>query len=358
MKKQKLIVILAMTALMVLIVPVIVTAQSANSSKPKITLYSVGSYNDGTKDVACYWKDGIRQTLDVSGISDARASGIAVSGSTVYVVGSYKNGNNKNNICYWKDGVRQTLDHQGIDVSYNDYYGAIAVSGTSVYIAGEYFRPGDGNTTYLCYWKDGIRTDLDRSGLRMPYIHSIAVSGSSVYVTSSSHHIRGYRDTYLSSELYWKNGVRKILVQENKTSLLMTISGTNVYFAGLLSNNVASYMKEDEGIWRPIDLEGIRAIPYAIVASGSSFYTAGVGSDDNGYYWVNGIRHLLNIPESNFDDNYSIRAIAVTGSSVYVAGLKKINSNERVLCYWENGELHNIGTIVGGSLHKTIIILE
>jgi hypothetical protein len=343
MKNQKLIVILAMTALMVLLVPVIATAQSANSSKPKITLYSAGSYNDGTKRVACYWKDGIRQSLDVSGISDARATGIAVSGSSVYVVGDYTN---KDNICYWKDGVRQTLDLQGIDQSFTNY-GAITVSGTSVYIAGHYYRPGDGNTSYLCYWKDGIRTDFERTRSDIS-IYSIAVSGTSVYVTDYSSP---------SARLYWKDGVRKTYVQDYSDGLaLITISGTTVYFTKR-SNYVSSYMKEDEGIWRPIDLEGIRATPYAIAASGSSFYAAGVGSDDNGYYWINGIRHSLNVPEGKFD-NYSISAIAVSGSSVYVAGSKYINSNERVLCYWENGEFHNIGTIVGGSLNKTIIVLE
>jgi len=358
MKKQKLIVILAMTAFMVLFVPVIATAQSTNLPKPKITLYSAGSYNDGTKDVACYWKDGIRQSLDVSGIPFSRATGIAVSGPTVYVVGIYENSKNRLNICYWKDGVRQTLDHQGIDGSLS--YGAIAVSGTSIYIAGEYSRPSDGNTTYLCYWKDGIRTELDARGLRMPYISSIAVSGTAVYVIGSSFHVRGPRDTYLTSRLYWKDGVRKIFPQNNANpSLLIAISGTTVYFADQLSNFVASYMKEDEGIWRPICSEGTKAIPDAIAAFGSSFYAAGhaVSFDgNNGYYWVNGIRHSLNIPESNFD-NYSIRAIAVSGSSVYVAGSKSINNNERELCYWENGELRNIGTIVG-SLEKMIIILE
>lgn len=349
MKNQRLIIILAMTALMVLFVPVIATAQSANSSKPKITIYSVGSYNDGTKRVACYWKDGVRQTLDVLSMSDSNATGIAVSGSTVYVVGNYNNNNNKNNACYWKDGVRQTLDHQGIGSSYA-IFGAIAVSGTSVYIASEYFRPDDSDTVYVCYWKDGIRTDLDRSGLRSTEIYSIALSGTSVYVLGYSSH------TKPSTRLYWKNGVRKILHQINAYSkTLIAISDTTVYFADQI-NNVPSYMKEDEGIWRPFDSEGIKAYPRAITASGSSFYAAGEGFDDNGYYWVNGIRHSLNIPESNFN-NYGIRAIAVSGSSVYIAGIKYINKNESALCYWENGELHNIGTIVG-SLGKMIIVLE
>ncbi|MDR0442084.1 MAG: hypothetical protein LBH44_01595 [Treponema sp.] len=47
-------------------------------------VYIVGYYNDGNKDIACYWEGGVKTDL-YNGTGDSSASAIAVSGNSVYI---------------------------------------------------------------------------------------------------------------------------------------------------------------------------------------------------------------------------------------------------------------------------------
>jgi hypothetical protein len=74
--------------------------------------------------------------------------GIAISGSDVYVAG-WESISGKDIACYWKNGVKTVLDGTwGRD---------IAVSGSDVYVAGV----DRGEIVVACYWKNGVKTVLD-----------------------------------------------------------------------------------------------------------------------------------------------------------------------------------------------------
>ena len=55
---------------------------SGGGSPPAV--YAAGYYNDGAKDVPCYWKDGARTGLELpGGAGDGYAFSIAVAGASV-----------------------------------------------------------------------------------------------------------------------------------------------------------------------------------------------------------------------------------------------------------------------------------
>ncbi|NLJ05750.1 MAG: hypothetical protein GX435_08635, partial [Exilispira sp.] len=62
-------------------------------------IYVAGYYNNGSKDIACYWKDETKVDLETS--STSKANSIYVSGSDIYVAGYYNDGT-KDIACYWK----------------------------------------------------------------------------------------------------------------------------------------------------------------------------------------------------------------------------------------------------------------
>ena len=138
---------------------------------PPGTVYTAGYYYDEGGSKACYWQNGTRVDLD-----GRAASAIAVSGSDVYVAGTYLDGNPQ--ACYWKNGTRVDLDgHEAR---------AIAVSGSDVYVAGSYLGTVYGVGMYnsqtivtdkACYWKNGVRVDLPNPGVGGTQAWDIAVLG-------------------------------------------------------------------------------------------------------------------------------------------------------------------------------------
>jgi hypothetical protein len=132
--------------------------------------------------------------------SETHIYDFTVSGQDVYVLGytgTHSSSNvyimNDHNYWYSKNGVKTTIPKSDLDsVSVSN----IAVSGSDVYIAGKYYITI--NNWYVgkaCYWKNGVRTDLDDSD-HYP-VGDMVAAGSDVYITG-----------YSSSPCYWKNGTR------------------------------------------------------------------------------------------------------------------------------------------------------
>ena len=126
-----------------------------NRSKGQIVtnVYIVGSYIDGERQIACYWKNGEKINLDDALLSSDAYDIVVLSDDTIYISGEYKDGS-KIKTCYWKDGIRT-------DIYDGSGYGepkslAISFDG-SVYVAGRYY---DGEKRVACYWKDGVKIDL------------------------------------------------------------------------------------------------------------------------------------------------------------------------------------------------------
>ena len=114
-----------------------------------------GYYLEGSKNVACYWKDGVRQRLDLSSISgDCFVNHVYIDGGSFIISGGYNVGY-RSISCYWEDGVWQSLDYSGLLESVlttnpRKYFG-------SVYCGGAY---RNGSNYGVCYWKDGVRYDF------------------------------------------------------------------------------------------------------------------------------------------------------------------------------------------------------
>jgi hypothetical protein len=122
------------------------------------------------------------------------ATGIAVSGSDVYVTGySYDltySSNDMPSPVFWKNGVLDSLFITGNQAQTV----AVAVQGSDVYIAGSSLGLGS-NTMAEC-WKNGV---LDSLGEGVP--NAIAVSGTDVYVVGEAHN----SNTEFVA-VCWKNG--------------------------------------------------------------------------------------------------------------------------------------------------------
>ncbi len=70
-------------------------------------VYVAGRYNDGKRDVACYFKNGIKTDLN----SKSEKSG--VTSIFIYEIDIYAVGND-DGACYWKNGVKTKIGN-GID---------------------------------------------------------------------------------------------------------------------------------------------------------------------------------------------------------------------------------------------------
>lgn len=74
--------------------------ESNNNNPKEYKVYVSGFYNNGSREVACYWKNGIKTDLSGSSESNDIANSIYVSSGDVYASGYYFNGSLWI-ACYW-----------------------------------------------------------------------------------------------------------------------------------------------------------------------------------------------------------------------------------------------------------------
>jgi len=241
-------------------------------------IYFVG--RDGND--AVYWLNGNRNILPrTQGRAEAKA--IAISGSNIYIIG-----NNGNNSGYWLNNNWNTLTNRANEVD------AITISGSNVYIAGT-----EGKN--LVYWVNGrkvvIPTELGVNSDPLitanlyPFVKSIAVSGSDIYILGYEGfqgHIEG---------VYWLNGRRNRL-----DGNAITIFNSNIYIVGEVNRELI----HDDGyvqtypeafLWQngnqtilPRNNDWSTAV--AITVSNSNIYIVGTDGVEN-VYWVNGRQVIL-----------------------------------------------------------------
>jgi hypothetical protein len=174
------------------------------------------------------------------------ATGIAVSGSNVYVTGQENShpGNYqwKSTPCYWINGKLQVLPLTGTE----GYAAAIAVSGSNVYIAG---WDGNRENTKPCYWLNGVQQALPLTGTK-GYAVAIAVSGSDVYIVGSDGDTPGY----------WLNGTWQALPVAGTQGSAggIAVSGSDVYIVGS-NGDTPGYWLTARG--RPFPLPEQRSSP-------------------------------------------------------------------------------------------------
>jgi hypothetical protein len=331
--------------------PITVAANgnSATSSDAFMLLSFAGYYNDGTKDIPCYWTRTKRTDLAGDGINSAYAFSLAASsGGTVYVVGYYYDGAKEMEIpCYWagtETGTTRT-DLAGDDTN-NAVAFSIAVSGSTVYIAGIYY---DGTKAIPCYWTvtgtGTARTDLD-GGANDAIAFSIAVSGSMVYTVGA--YYDGAKDIPCCWIATGSDITRTDLgvgVDEAIANSI-AVSGDTAYIAGIYydgTKDIPCYWTVAGNAVTRIDLgDGAHsAVADSIAVSGGEVYTAGFyvdGANAFPCYWTGTSRTIV----ANYDAY--VVSLAVSEGTVYTAGSYYIPAKDISMpCYWTGTTSTNLG---------------
>lgn len=179
------------------------------------------------------------------------------------------------------------------------------------------------------YWKNGVATSLpggtDATG--------IVVVGTDVYVCGS-----GFNPaTGTSNAAYWVNGGAPTYLTSGTDETMATgiaVSGGSVYVTGRVSfgSNIGAYWKD--GVKIPLgsgEANGITISNGNIYIANSEFQLPS--------YWVNGSKTVC----QGVTSNTSVTNIAVSGSTVWVAGFKGGNPKKARL--WNTGvEVTTLGT--------------
>lgn len=237
-------------------------------------IYVVGdSVYNGTQYSAAYlWKNGVRTIL----AGGTQANGIAVNGNDIYIVGQDQSGHP----CYWKNGVETMI---------GTVYGtarAILFNGTDMYVAGDAINPTYNRDLAAC-WKDGINIPLFDTSY-MSAATSLAIIGNDVYAG-------GYFisfDSITDVGCYWKNGQEFSLPSPLQDGHAGQVTGTatdgaNIYFAGDYQNAAVADTFEASS-WK-------NGIPMILQSSGV------INSEALGMSYYNGDLYVLGyIASPNF----------------------------------------------------------
>jgi hypothetical protein len=301
----------------------------------------------GITEEAAYWKNGVITKLTDS-LSFAEATGIAVSGQDVYIVGWTSSLSNLGlqNAVLWKNGIPTTLSADSTAAVAN----CIALQGTDVYIGGTIFdiasqtSNGTSYNSRPVYWKNGTPNTLPNA----TSIATVTVNGNDIYFAGSALSQNKFQATGPlgpgSTAAYWKNGAMPdtlaypaiYLTAYSSQANAIAVGGTNVYTAGTTAN----YQPESWQNGSPTILDGssTRSSVYGIATNGQDVYVAGVnGSFYNASYWKNNEPFQLSAGTLSMTNSFAT-AIAVNGNDVYIAGqVKHAADAEYASYYWKNG---------------------
>ena len=197
-------------------------------------VYVAGQSSEGGGVFGAYYlKNGVKTQLPAGTSSTVYPSAMAVHNGDIYVIGQERIiGKDGTHACYWKNGVKISLD---TDDAISSSTIAIAFSETDVYILGRYGYSS-------CYWKNGERVLIGNTEPPSSYASSIVVYGGDIYI--------GGRETDLTTfktrACYWKNGIQTYLSDDlTKDSDVTAISvyGKTVHCIGS-DNKIACYWKD------------------------------------------------------------------------------------------------------------------
>jgi hypothetical protein len=345
------------------------TKNNATVTKPQVVdVYVAGIENNGSFDVAKYWKNGVPVNLS-DGTSQACANSIVVSDGDVYVAGWVRDSSTQTAIAvYWKNGIAVNLSNGSPDT----YATSIAVSGNDFYVTGTQYVNEVNFQSTAKYWENGGFFEFSGGS---SVATSIAVSGTDVYVAGNngfylpgSYLPGGNAGTGNSSSNaggsiaeYWKNGnvvsLTPPIIPYSYCVNSIVVSGNDVYVAGSTSNG---YFAQSAIYWKNGNLVNLAAVntnavdtgsnATSIAVAGNDVYVAGSKSWYPNYvnnsvaqYWKNGTPVVLT-DQSHL--GYAT-SIAVAGNDVYVAGVEytlvaPFITRPSIATYWKNGNLVNL----------------
>ncbi len=317
------------------------------TSSDRSTVYAAGREDYKAK----YWKNGKPVPLGTgSGSSDA--TGMAVVGNDVHVVGYEINANGKYVAKYWKNGVATDLTDGSRDAFANDVF----ISGSDIYIAGQEMKPGE--TVYAAkYWKNGVAVTLADDAQNV-IATGIVVLGSDVYVIGE----RRMQNWLTPVTCYWKNGQRTDISGQDTTASDQDIivSGGNIYmmWSVVYNNSGQLQTRYSKNAGNPTLLQD--GTPHiggsAIAVIDNDVYIAGTGINTNNQsfiskYWKNGAPVTVGT-----DDSFAL-SLYLSGNDVYVAGYQESQSGSPAV-YWKNGKAQQLTNGSGSALIRQIIVQQ
>ncbi len=250
-----------------------------------------GYINDGSGDVAVYWRNGTRVDLSAGG----RATGITALGSTAYISGYYTDGGIKKAV-YWVDDGSGPVRHVLPGTGASEAAGIVVATSGSVYVSGFY---KNGSLNQGVYWTDSggtlQRYDLYSTGFSEGY--GILVDGVDVYI--AGRHLDG-----ILRPVLWEGGVSGFQVLGTASGIARN-AAVDVGFRyavgdylGAGSARRAAYWKLKDGTMAQTDLFGPEegeTYGYGIGVSDGVVHVAGVYQNglEQAVYWKNGVPRLL-----------------------------------------------------------------
>ena len=272
---------------------------------------------------------------------------VAVDGSSVYLGGNFNGANSVNGSATRNRAAKVDTTNGTVDSSWNPNVSGIvrtiAVSEASVYLGGNFSGANsvNGSATRNRAAKVGATNgtvDASWNPNLTGTVYSIAVDGSSVYVGGTFSGAKSVNSTTTRNyvaKVDTTNGTVDGSWNPNPNSTInaLVVSGSSVYVGGastqaggVVRNNAAAI--DSSGAltsWTP----NLTGSVFAIAVDGSSVY---LGGDFNGANSVNGntlrnraakVDTTNGTVDASWNPNISnqVFAIAVSGSSVYIAGI-------------------------------------
>jgi hypothetical protein len=261
---------------------------------------------------------------------------------------------------YWKNGVRTDLQKPYSDMPSVAYQ--IIVEGGSSFIAG--YVTTDKGIILPVYWKDERIVYLEMPpNARQALAYNITVSGGDIYATG----VALYDDFY---PVIWKNGRAQLLpliyeFRGMNYSYPISINNGDIYVFGALhhiqsqdwdTNPIPGYWKNGNLITLYPPKEGERGLAWSGLINNGVTYLAGLYFEDFLYtpvLWVGDKRQRLPMIDKAL---YGMaRDVFIESNSVYVAGVNYVEdpiNPDYVLpkpCYWKDGSRTDLPTLSAGA---------
>ena len=217
-----------------------------------------------------------------------------------------------------------------------------ATTVTDVYIVGNIHNSVTGHSKPV-YWKNDDMIELSMDGNPIVNATSMAINGNDIYIVGN----KTSKSGTATQVIYWKNGIYQTASDNtsNAFATAIAVDGNDVYIVGSIGQGKksAAYWKNGKMVLLNDNLKGSEAT--GIVIQGHDVYICGTldSSPQNAVYWKNG--DLVNISASLTERTYAY-AIAISGSTVYLAGAKMSISPATYTSearYWKNGVAKTIG---------------
>jgi len=270
---------------------------------------------------------------------------VAVSGTDVYVGGAFTNAGNvpgADHIARW-DGARWHAVGGANAISGGfpaTLVQTIAISGTDVYVGGSFTNAGNvPGANYIARWNGTSWSGLLSGTFGISNtVRTIAISGTDVYVGGEFTNAGGVPGANSIARWNSANNTWNLVGGANAISgsfpdtivRTIAISGTDVYvggdFADAGGNSAADYLARWDGAqWHAVGgANAISAPVYTIAISGTDVYVGGRFTDAGG---VRGANNIARWDGTNWNAvgganaiNDDVYAVAISGANVYVGG--------------------------------------